>query len=520
MSAAGSISLINPLSVLSSNAGSNDGYGIHPFIENNPDAVFIMRTEVSSMDNSAEKLVAGTQFAQHVFVPKSTNEGGFSLNQNLLFKPNLTCRYSTDIRYTVEGTMGIQTDCYFVEGLINRLRDLGMPGQNMAIRETNCPEDFDDGGYISMAERTGISVADRSLPIGQIPEDHINWIDVPKGVFFNRIPYLSPTNRADTPLINIAKFKTHAMGVTGCAKNIQGLNALPYVRHCTEYYNQMDVHPDHIQPGAMESILENYNRRKDTVPRWDRPERNGGLWQETWATRCLDNNSVTKPMLNIIEGIYGRDGHFINGPHSGLAKDHLSNILIFGINPFHVDNIAHWLAGHEPGNFGLFHMAYEREMMSIVNPLDIPLYEWKKDGQAEQAGLGSFQRTPLKTMYLTKDYKGQTEDRWHLVNEPFDYSVFNTNTNTVPSQLFELHQNYPNPSNLSTSIEYSLNQAGHASLEVFDMQMKLIEKLVDRNHGSGSHLVVWKTANKPAGQYFYRLAYQGFSDVKSLLIIH
>lgn len=254
ISVAGSISLLNPLSVLSSNSSSIQGFGIHSFIENNPDAVFIMRTQVSSIKNNSEKLLAGNIFANNVLIPKLVSEGGFAFNNNLLIKPNLTCRYSWDTRYTIEGTMGIQTDCYFVEGLIERLKNLGLGSEKISIRETNCPTDFTDGGYVDMAERTGISLADRSLPVGQIPEEYLNWVDVPEGVFFNRIPYLSPCNLTDTPMLNIAKFKTHSMGVTGCAKNIQGINALPYVRHCTEYYNDMDIHPDHIQPGAKESI--------------------------------------------------------------------------------------------------------------------------------------------------------------------------------------------------------------------------------------------------------------------------
>jgi len=313
MSAAGSLSMVNPLTVFPK-TNNDQGYGINSFIENNPDAVFIMRTNVTSKFNSSQKLSAGADFARNVFVSKPTSEGGFKLNNDLLIKPNLTCRYSWDERYTIDGTMGIQTDSFFVEGIIDRLQEIGLAGSKMAVRETNCPEDFEDGGYVDLAERKGFSIADRSAAIGEISEDFINWVDVPDGVFFNRIPFLAPTHSPDTPILNIAKFKTHTMGVTGCAKNIQGLNALPYVRHCTEPQNEMDVNPDHIQPNAKNQIQANYDIRKNIVPRWDRPERNGGLWQEIWATRCLDNNSVTKPALNIIEGIYGRDGHFTKRP--------------------------------------------------------------------------------------------------------------------------------------------------------------------------------------------------------------
>lgn len=46
LSAAGSISLLDPFQVFPNPFGNQQGYGIHPFIENNPEAVFIMKTQV------------------------------------------------------------------------------------------------------------------------------------------------------------------------------------------------------------------------------------------------------------------------------------------------------------------------------------------------------------------------------------------------------------------------------------------------------------------------------------------
>ena len=59
----------------------------------------------------------------------------------------------------------------------------------------------------------------------------------------------------------------------------------------------------------------------------------------------------------------------------------------------------------------------------MVNPRDIPIYRWNKDNP-ECASVEDFERTPLLTTYLRKDYDGQTEDKYHLVDEPFDYQSF------------------------------------------------------------------------------------------------
>ncbi len=516
----GSAAVIRPDRLLGRYNNDTNGYfGVHPFIENNPDAVFIMRTDVDSIENSTAKLQAGLDFSKTVFVPKSLENGGFPLDGNILLKPNLTCRYSTDSRYTIESTQGIQTDCYFVEGIINGIKELGAAGDRFYLRETNCPQDFDDGGYIDLAERTGANIKDLVAPVGEISEDDLNWIDVPDGVWFNKIAYLWPANAADTYLINIAKFKSHVMGMTLCAKNLQGLNAMPYIRHCILFQDDMAIPPEHVQPNAKTKILENYERRKNSIPRWDRPGINGGLWHETWATRCLDNNSVTKAGLHIIEGLYGRDGHFINGPHNGLAQDFLSNIIVFGKNPFNVDIIGCWLGGHEPGNFGLFHMAMERQMTSFLNPRDVPLYEWKTDGTAQSVILDQFERTPLKTMYLTRDYNGQTEDMWHLVDEYYDYSQVALNDTPVVPPSFELHQNYPNPFNQQTSFEFILPESGNARIEIFDSRGRRVDIIVDGYHGYGPHLAVWKADRFASGVYYYRLGYSEHWTTKSMTLL-
>jgi len=135
---------------------------------------------------------------------------------------------------------------------------------------------------------------------------------------------------------------------------------------------------------------------------------------------------VLKPGLNIIEGIYGRDGHLIRGPgEGGFANDYLTNIIIFGKITFHVDIIGTWLAGHEPGNFGLFHLTREKGFIATLNPRKIPVYEWFSDGTAIAKTLTDFERTPLKTHYLRRDYNDQDESEWHLVNEPSRFAHIN-----------------------------------------------------------------------------------------------
>ena len=62
-------------------------------------------------------------------------------------------------------------------------------------------------------------------------------------------------------------------------------------------------------------------------------------------------------------------------------------------------------------------------MFSVLRQIDIPVYRWEK-GIAIPAPLTDFERIPLLTTYLRRDYAGQREPTWHLVDEPFDYGPF------------------------------------------------------------------------------------------------
>ncbi|MCE5348051.1 MAG: DUF362 domain-containing protein [Bacteroidales bacterium] len=494
-------------------------FGVHPFVLQNPDAVFIMKTNVADKTSSAAIKAVGLDFGRSVFGLTDNTAEGIPLTHKVVIKPNLTCRSRSSSKYTIERSMGIVTDAFFVEGIIESLKELGISSGQFYIREVNCPDDFEDGGYISMAERTGIDLKGIDTPANELPPESIQWMDVPEGVWFKKIPYLWPVNAPDTLLLNISKFKAHSMGLTLCAKNLQGTIAMNYQAHCTSYGRGMvGVNADHISSTANADILANYYRHvQEGIPRWDKPGTNGGLWQETWATRCLDNNSVTFAGLHIIEGIYGRDGNFMDGPDTGdLASDFMTNYIIFGRNQFYVDIIGHYLGGHEPGNFGLFHMAMERGMISAINPTDIPVYEWNTSTGATSGNLAGFQRYSLKTLYLQKNYFGQEEPYWHMVNETYDYNRTGLNDSTG----FYIRQNFPNPVRLQTSISFHIPESGNAYVDILNNNGKVIDILLNNQLPGGDHLLYWNGSNQPDGIYICRIQFGGSAKSTKMIVLH
>ena len=95
----------------------------------------------------------------------------------------------------------------------------------------------------------------------------------------------------------------------------------------------------------------------------------------------------------------------------------MTNLLVFGRDAFRVDIVGHWLGGHEPGNFGLFHLGRERGVTTALDPKNVPVYAWEDDGP-RLTPLDRFARVPLATPYLQKT----GEERFHLCNEPFAYA--------------------------------------------------------------------------------------------------
>ncbi len=85
--------------------------------------------------------------------------------------------------------------------------------------------------------------------------------------------------------------------------------------------------------------------------------------------------------------------------------------------------------------------------------------------------------------------------------------------------------NYPNPFNPETTISYSTPQAAIVSLIIFDVQGKIIQKLLQNQAvAAGTHQIRWDGRNAAglavtSGVYFYRLSAQNFSTTKRCILL-
>ncbi len=99
-------------------------------------------------------------------------------------------------------------------------------------------------------------------------------------------------------------------------------------------------------------------------------------------------------------------------------------------------------------------------------------------------------------------------------------------SNTQSAQLpesFKLLQNFPNPFNPQTRIEYSITENTHVNLDVYNVLGQHVIRLIDREQSAGYYSVQWDGTDAMGhsvgnGIYFYRLTTDSFESVKKMVL--
>ena len=92
-------------------------------------------------------------------------------------------------------------------------------------------------------------------------------------------------------------------------------------------------------------------------------------------------------------------------------------------------------------------------------------------------------------------------------------------------ESFALADNYPNPFNPTTTIQYALPQAADVELTVYNVFGQPVRTLVAEHQSAGRYAVEWDATNDSghslsSGMYFYRLQAGGaFLEVKKMLLL-
>ena len=105
-------------------------------------------------------------------------------------------------------------------------------------------------------------------------------------------------------------------------------------------------------------------------------------------------------------------------------------------------------------------------------------------------------------------------------NGGFEYfSPSQTEAVIANPQKFEMSQNYPNPSNPKSKIDFLLPVSGDVSVIVYDMLGKEMVKLVHGYKDAGYHTVEFDGRNLASGVYIYKIEADNFTQSKKMILV-
>jgi hypothetical protein len=141
---------------------------------------------------------------------------------------------------------------------------------------------------------------------------------------------------------------------------------------------------------------------------------------------------------------------------------------------------------------------------------------------------GQFSLAKLKDVWFSK---GPEDGKWHqmwvdrimVVPGPGTVGV-EERPNTLMPVAFHLSQNFPNPFNPETRIQFDLPVTSIVKLEIFNMLGQRVRELHHGLKPAGAYSVIWDGRNDAgrlvgSGVYLYRLTTDRFSMTKKMLLV-
>ncbi|WP_138431574.1 S8 family serine peptidase [Fodinibius saliphilus] len=106
-----------------------------------------------------------------------------------------------------------------------------------------------------------------------------------------------------------------------------------------------------------------------------------------------------------------------------------------------------------------------------------------------------------------------------LIDQEYDDMRFKSLESDEMVVENDLHPNYPNPFNPSTTISYELANKTEVTLNVFDILGRKVKTLVNEVQQSGTYNVNFNASNLASGVYFVRLRTDSFTKIQKMTLI-
>jgi hypothetical protein len=94
-----------------------------------------------------------------------------------------------------------------------------------------------------------------------------------------------------------------------------------------------------------------------------------------------------------------------------------------------------------------------------------------------------------------------------------------TRISGIIPERYSLKQNFPNPFNPQTNIDFGLPKKSKVKINVYDPSGRLITNLIDYEYNPGLYRVSWDASGFASGVYFYSLITDEFVETKKMVLI-
>jgi hypothetical protein len=111
------------------------------------------------------------------------------------------------------------------------------------------------------------------------------------------------------------------------------------------------------------------------------------------------------------------------------------------------------------------------------------------------------------------------------INLWYNFGDFSPGANDVREigdlvpMVYDLGQNYPNPFNPSTTIKFSIPEAGIVTLRVFNLLGQEVATLLNSEKTAGVYEASFDASTLSSGIYFYTLEAKNFTSTKKMVLL-
>ncbi|MFA5403547.1 MAG: T9SS type A sorting domain-containing protein [Ignavibacteria bacterium] len=119
--------------------------------------------------------------------------------------------------------------------------------------------------------------------------------------------------------------------------------------------------------------------------------------------------------------------------------------------------------------------------------------------------------------YYKQDCIPYSSSLWSVLNNAMT-TLTGTVNNEIPIEAF-LGNNYPNPFNPSTKIDYAIPKNSFVNIKIYDNLGREVSTLVNELKSAGKYSIDFNANNIAAGVYYYKLTSNNFSEVKKMILV-